>query len=401
MQDQEDSKRGPVAEEMVNRSDQEKQARLHSSFKTRREFLKATGLITASVAAVALPGSEARAQQPTKSGASETSTPTGPAKVISDSNFEQWKSRTVAELATVDNGTILAEKAERHSIYSLALMAITAHYWNGNKYGRAMQYPLNEPVPPANPGKLGDDYVGHNIAALIVDGDGLIIDFDFNHNELFNSSVEHAESRLLRRVFSLSQIQDSWNTGRPPLTDRQHYSTLLRNVSVYTTLESCAQCSGIMALATLEKVIFLQTDPGQYSIGNIMRNMTVKTGLQAPEPIPASAFGFSRFDELNRAYQSFRERPKTKQYAMVLDRDGKETRDSYTTSITSFLCTKSARDIFKRAADDLRTFQVKYPAWKPDAAVTSSLMNKDVLAEAQNFVEYACLEARRGTPHRA
>lgn len=279
-------------------------------------------------------------------------------------------------------------------------MAITAHYWNGNKYGRAVQYPLNEPVPAANPGKLGDDYIGHNIAALIVDGDGLIIDFDFNHNEIFNSSVEHAESRLLRRVFSLSQIQDSWNTGQRPMRDR-HYSTLLRNVSVYTTLESCAQCSGIMALANLGTVIFLQTDPGQYSIGNIMRNMTVKTGLEAPEPIPASAFGFSYFNELDSAYQSFRARPKAKQYAMVLDRDGKETPASYTTSITSFLCTKSARDIFKRAADDLRAFQVKYPTWKPDLGTANLLTNNEVLGEAQRFVEYACVEARRGTPHRA
>lgn len=393
MQHHEDGKRDPLAAEMINGSDQKGHARLRSSFQTRREFLRATGLITASVAAVSLPASEARAQQ-------ATTTPTGPSKVTSDSNFDHWKSRTVADLATVDTGTIIAEKTERHSIYSLALMAITAHYWNGNKYGRAVQYPLNEPVPAANPGTLGDDYIGHNIAALIVDGDGLIIDFDFNHNEIFNSSVEHAESRLLRRVFSLSQIQDSWNTGQRPMRDR-HYSTLLRNVSVYTTLESCAQCSGIMALANLGTVIFLQTDPGQYSIGNIMRNMTVKTGLEAPEPIPASAFGFSYFNELDSAYQSFRERPKTKQYAMVLDRDGKETLASYTTSITSFLCTKSARAIFKRAADDLRAFQVKYPTWKPDLGTANLLTNNEVLGEAQRFVEYACVEARRGTPHRA
>lgn len=391
MQHHEDGKRGPLAAEMINQSDQEGDARLRSSFQTRREFLRATGLITASVAA-SLPASEARAQQ-------ATITPTPP-KVTSDSNFDQWKSRTVAELATIDTGTIRAEQTERHSIYSLALMAITAHYWNGNKYGRAMQYPLNEPIPAANPGKLGDDYLGHNIAALIVDGDGLIIDFDFNHNEIFNSSVEHAESRLLRRVFSLSQIQDSWNT-RPREMRGWHYSTLLSNVSVYTTLESCAQCSGIMALAKLGTVIFLQIDPGQYSIGNIMRNMTVKTGLEAPEPIPASAFGFSYSNELNGAYQSFRERPKTKQHAMVLDRDGKETSDSYTKSITSFLCTKSARDIFKRGADDLRAFQVKYPTWKPDGGTANLLTNSEVLGEAQRFVEYACVEARRGTPHRA
>src|SRR3981189_2447238 len=44
-----------------------------------------------------------------------------------------------------------------------------------------------------------DRYLGHNIACIAVDGNGEIIDFDFNHNDLFRSSAEHAESRMVRR----------------------------------------------------------------------------------------------------------------------------------------------------------------------------------------------------------
>ena len=277
-------------------------------------------------------------------------------------------------------------------------MEMTLHYWNGNKYGRNFQYPLNEPVPSESPGKLADDYLGHNIAALIVDGNGLVIDFEFNHNEIMNSSVEHAESRLLRRVFGLAQIQDSWQLGTKFGDSR--YGMLLRDASLYTTLESCAQCSGIMALALLKEVIFLQSDPGQYSIGNIMRNMTVGTDSQAPEPISADALGFPFFEKLNAAYECFAARPETVENAMILTRDGKLTSGSATKSITSFLCTKAARDIYVDAAAAFARLDLQYPDWKPGPPDSPNLTNAKALEEVRQFVQYATIQGRRGTPHR-
>ena len=232
--------------------------------RTRREFLKTTGLLTASVAAVTLPSQSGLAQQRIAPGSSAIGDKSQQSQSPpSGTNFEKWKDRKVAQLASRPQVAFSPAQAERHTIYSLSLMAITFSYWNGNKYGRGCQYPLNEPVPaPTCVVKTADDYIGHNIAALIVDANGYIIDFDFNHNEIFNSSVEHAESRLLRRVFSLTQIHDSWDLGRK--AQDQYYATELKSASLYTTLESCAQCSGIMALAQLKEVIFLQTDPGEY-----------------------------------------------------------------------------------------------------------------------------------------
>ncbi|MFT3767856.1 MAG: deaminase [Minicystis sp.] len=315
-----------------------------------------------------------------------------------DSNYDAWKTRSVAELAAPSAIAHTPEQKERHRVFSLALMAITYHYWNGNKYGRRVQYPLNDLRYPSNPtgdpGLLGDDYLGHNIAAIAVDGDGAIIDFEFNHNEIFNSSVEHAESRLLRRVFGLAQVQDSWNIARSDFR-AVRYGKALNNVTLYTTLESCAQCSGIMTLAALKEVIYLQPDPGQYFIGNIMRKMTLGTGVQAPEPIAASTFDFPYYADLERGYMAFRERPKTEDHALVLDLAGKATNDSYTTSITSFLCTKVAREIYGRAADELRNLE---------AALTQGVIkpptNIAVVREALQFVKYATTEGNRGTPHR-
>lgn len=317
-----------------------------------------------------------------------------------DSNYELWKNREVVELSILPDVSLSDEVAERHRIYCLALMSLTLYYWNGNKYGRYVTYPLNEMVPAINPGKLGDDYIGHNIAALIVDGDGLIIDMDFNHNEIYNSSVEHAESRLLRRTFSLSQIQDSWDLGRTPR--ERNYSTLLRDASLYTTLESCAQCSGIMALAQLKEVIYVQRDPGQYFIGNMMRNMTAGTGLQAPLPIPGSAIRLNHFELLNEAYANFQQRDQVVENAMVLDKSGNViSGQSYTKSITSFLCTRAAREIFLTATDEFGQLAVGYPDWKPDPSDARQLTNAEVLVEARHFVNYATMVARRGSPHRS
>lgn len=318
-----------------------------------------------------------------------------------DSNFDQWKSEPVEKLAQYTPTELTPGDAERHTIYSLALMAITHHYWNGNKYGRGVLYPLNEPVNFSSSSLLAGDYNGHNIAALAVDADGSILDFDFNHNELFNSSVEHAESRLLRRLFSLTQINESWNTASID-SKRESYGMLLKNVTLYTTLESCAQCSGIMALAQLGRVVFLQTDPGQYSIGNMMRNLTVGTGLAAPEPLPAHYFGFPFHNELDAAYQTFRARPKDKEHAMVLNSNGELIpKQSDTTSITSFLCTKAARDIYEKAKAQLDAFTLLHADYVPKGASSTCRNNAEVFVEARHFVKYATIDAQRGTPHRA
>ncbi|HEX6367453.1 MAG TPA: hypothetical protein VF006_00890 [Longimicrobium sp.] len=149
---------------------------------------------------------------------------------------------------------------ERHRIYSLLLMAIVHHYLNGNKYGRWGTYPWNAPAD-AEAGPFHDsDYLGRNIAATAVDAEGFVVDLEFNHNSLFNSSAEHAESRLIRRVYDLAQVNDSWALNREP-RPRDDY-TMFEDMTVYTSLESCSQCTGVMALARVWQIIYLQPDHG-------------------------------------------------------------------------------------------------------------------------------------------
>ena len=162
---------------------------------------------------------------------------------------ENWN-RPLSQIVEVDlrkDAPELADPAvqERHRIYCYLLMKLVHRFWNGNKRGPLGTYPLRaeqkDVAPPPdkpqryrgemikNTGGLRvnwDRYLGHNIACLAVDGNGEIMDFDFNHNDLFRSSAEHAEARMVRRHFSLTNISDNWQTRlRPKGKPLPHRST--------------------------------------------------------------------------------------------------------------------------------------------------------------------------------
>jgi tRNA(Arg) A34 adenosine deaminase TadA len=286
------------------------------------------------------------------------------------------------------------------------LFGLMKRFFNGNRNGPRGQYPWRENQLDDDKARYtGSDYLGHNIGALAVDGRGEVIDFDFNHNQVFGSSAEHAEARLIRRVFSLTQLYDNWETRKPGDGPRTSgYSTVLSNVTVYTSLESCAQCSGIMALGQVDRVVYLQRDPGTYHIGNIMWNLTareqgggeaVQIKATAPRPIPGDEIGFKYFTELNEKYKDFYYKVKDKPFYV----NGK--RKDLSKALTSFLCCDDALDVYTRAQKDffnLAKKGAKYADYCPPGK-TDALTNQGVLAQANAFYSYASEVGRRGTPH--
>ena len=343
---------------------------------------------------------------------------------------EFWK-RMVADLVQVKLGPEFELEAvkERHQIFSLLLMALIVRFWNGNNLGPLGIYPQRErqKAPQQDPntdhfryvGDMNriddpqrvswDRYLGHNIACLAVDGKGEIIDFDFNHNNFFRSSAEHAESRLVRRLFSLSNLMDHWKTGEPIPGKSRAFA--LKDVTIYTSLESCAQCSGVMSLGRVKQVVYLQNDPGAYRIGNIMFNLAGCEAL-APDgdgsalaalPIPASEIGLAYLDELNGKFEIFCEdladaknhNAPTRAYFLPR-RDGTP---NFTPSITSFLCTDAALDVFTRGGTLFRNLELKHKNAKfPNEDEVWS--NAKCLSEALRFLEYVDVEGFRGSPHK-
>lgn len=305
--------------------------------------------------------------------------------------LKKWWERHVYELVQTPTPTHSAEQAERHTLFSLMVMALVSRYFNGNKLGSGGEYPWRDKQRLANQiyrgapriagtNEYGYDYLGHNIAAIAVDGRGEIIDFDFNHNELLDSSVEHAESRLVRRVFSLSRIYDTWDV-QPKDAKSTSYGNVLNNVTIYTSLESCAQCSGIMTLGQVKEVVYLQTDPGQYRIGDMMFNLAGS----GPKPISADTFDFAWKKRLDQGYQDFQ--------ANISDdkpfhrRSSDDKKPNKSASMTSFLCTDAALDIFDDAARAFQSFQPQHD------------INLRIVDGAKRFFAYAANDGNRGTPH--
>jgi tRNA(Arg) A34 adenosine deaminase TadA len=314
---------------------------------------------------------------------------------------------------------------ERHRIYCFLLMRLIRRFWNGNKRGPIGEYPRRKKqllIPgryqgdmfshmPPDPLRMNwDRYLGHNIACLAVDGNGEIIDFEFNHNDFFRSSAEHAESRMVRRLFGLTDIRDGWRTGGKVPEKTRSFS--LKDVTLYTSLESCAQCSGVMSLGRVRQVVYLQNDPGAYLVGNIMFNLAGReAGDQsalAAIPIPASAVGLPHYDRLNRGYAEFMSDIADAKLNNRRDRafyiapdlgPSIPQRIDYDPSITSYLCTDVAFDIFEDGGKCLDNVVLKYPneKTKPD---TETLTNADVLIEALGFYQYASVEGFRGSPHK-
>jgi tRNA(Arg) A34 adenosine deaminase TadA len=358
---------------------------------------------------------------------------------------ENWQKR-LSEIVELDLNKQTFEKdtrelqqeavKERHRIYCHLLMKLISRFWNGNKRGPLGSYPLRaaqiEPIQSNGPSQptqrysgdvikdpdprfqrvSWDRYLGHNIACIAVDGNGEIIDFDFNHNDFFRSSAEHAESRMVRRLFSLTDIFDSWKTGGVPGKPR---AASLTKVTLYTSLESCAQCSGVMSLAGVKQVVYLQNDFTAYKIGNIMYNLAnripnkdslgniVSDRPGAPIPIPASMIGLDEFDALNQANITFvkdlkaAEASKDSSKAFFVSSD--KTFVDYEPSITSFLCTDTARGIFERGGNKLNEQSLTFPNSRfPDEK--DVLTNEQCLAEAREFFKYVDVEGYRGSPHK-
>ena len=354
----------------------------------------------------------------------QTSPPPG---FVDQPPFAKNWAKPLREVVQIDFSAAAPELAneavkERHRIYCLLLMKLMVRFWNGNKRGPLGSYPRRvkqmEAVQPAQPTQRyrgdmitdpdrlrinWDRYVGHNIACVAVDGNGEIIDFDFNHNDFFRSSAEHAESRMVRRLFSLTDVFDSWKTGER-IGDRSRAFSL-QNVTLYTSLESCAQCSGVMSLGGVKQVVYLQNDFTAYMIGNIMFNLANPVaGLPgAPKPIPASAVELAQFQRLNDANLAFvkdiqdahARNDSTRAFFISPDKSFVD----YDPSITSFLCTDAARDIFEDGGKGLDTLTLKFPTDKhPDER--DVLTNEQCLEEARSFFKYADIEGYRGSPHK-
>lgn len=212
--------------------------------------------------------------------------------------------KKLRDLFLIDNNDLYKKDSgnedainERNEIYVLLVGAIQASQFVIKKKGDNFFYPLSP--------NINKHYSGHNISSILINETGLIIEYAFNHNAEFTSTMEHAETRAIRRAmtnfYSYKHLQNKFITSSSILKDietpiwwldkqdenykKTKMTNKLSTCSLYSSLESCAQCSGVMALARMDRVSYLIRDTGYFNIGNIIHNLLKDAALASPKPM--------------------------------------------------------------------------------------------------------------------
>lgn len=201
-------------------------------------------------------------------------------------------------------------QAECDEIFSLLAMAVVHRGWQSSADGR-----------------------GHNIGAVLVNESFEPVFWARNTVGRSDNATQHGEVRLIQEFLNCPAI------GR-----------YAEGFTVYTTLEPCAMCAGMMALARVGRVVYVQADP-QY--GNVRKALDeIEYPLLFTEHTPAA---LPQKKLLDAGYQAF----------------GKANDDA---SVVEYLLLPDAERIFASAEKDLNRYRPRHAE------------NARVLAHAQAFL---------------
>ncbi|PTS85765.1 hypothetical protein DBR00_08375 [Pseudomonas sp. HMWF032] len=185
--------------------------------------------------------------------------------------------------------------SERDEILSLLTMAMVEKDWQKNTNGR-----------------------GHNIGSILVDKSNTPVFWARNSVRNRDDATQHGEVRLMQSFLQCP------NVGK-----------YLDGYSVYTTLEPCAMCSGMLAMTKVKRIIYLQKDPAFGRTGEALRKI-----------------------KYPRTYEEYT--PKDLAQKIALERSFDEFQKS-NDSITDFLLTDQSHNIFISAASALAQYKIVHP----------------------------------------
>ncbi len=110
---------------------------------------------------------------------------------------------------------------ERDMIFSLAVLDMVYRDWQSSPGGR-----------------------GHNIGSILVDKDHRPVFWARNSVTVTDNATQHGEVRLIQAFLDCPGV-DKYMSG----------------YTIYTTLEPCAMCTGMIAMTKVDRAVFVQADP--------------------------------------------------------------------------------------------------------------------------------------------
>ncbi|RAK65193.1 nucleoside deaminase [Hymenobacter edaphi] len=210
----------------------------------------------------------------------------------------------LAELAAPAAPPALAQQRERDQLYAWLAYAVVYQDWQTT----------------AQP----DSSRGFNIGSVLVNADGYVVHWGRNCVNATRNQTQHGEVRLIQ-----SYLQRT----------RQR---ALSGYTIYTTLEPCAMCSGMMTLTQVTRTVFGQRDP---DYGDALQRLQLDSRACGPghyAPYPRAVQVSQAPDAVSCALDSAyaRHRP---------------------ARIVPFLARPAARALYARAAAQLARYTAQHP----------------------------------------
>ncbi|HEY6320296.1 MAG TPA: deaminase, partial [Thermoanaerobaculia bacterium] len=121
---------------------------------------------------------------------------------------------------------------------------------------------------------------GYNIGSVLVDKNACVVYWGLNSVGLAKNKTQHGEVRLM------TCYMDRKREAGQPLPGAN-----LKDYAIYTTLEPCAMCSGMMVLQSVLRTVYGQKDP---SFGDALERLAFdgeRCGGYPPYPRPVQSIG--------------------------------------------------------------------------------------------------------------
>ena len=201
---------------------------------------------------------------------------------------------------------------ERDNILSLAALAMVYKDWQTSSTGR-----------------------GHNIGSILVDKHDMPVFWARNSVTVRNDATQHGEVRLIQAFLKCPGV-----------------AKYMDGYTIYTTLEPCAMCTGMIAMTKVDRVVYVQDDP-EYGHAR-------------------QALAYIKFPRL-----FVQTSPKGLKEKTDLERDWRAYSKKKGSAITDYLLTDEARVIYAAADQDLTSYKIKYPE------------NEGILIATQKFIKDA------------
>ena len=202
---------------------------------------------------------------------------------------------------------------ERDLILSLTAMAVVRADWQDDGTGR-----------------------GHNIGSVLADAKGIPVFWARNASRRLDNGSQHGEVRLIQNFLNCKGI------GR-----------YAKGYTVYTTLEPCAMCTGLMILTQVTRVVYVQEDPGYGDTAEALRTIDYPNVFEEAT-VPANPVKGT----LEAGFEAF-------------NKDGSQ-------SITVYLLTPEAKAAYDQAVDALADFKVVHAENRATLAAAQKLASSDL-----------------------